>query len=67
VLTYVALGDDNAERRLCVHCDSPISENLKWVLPGELEQAGYYFGPGPAENEKGGCGSGCGSCAVKKS
>ena len=54
VLTYVALDDDNgAERRVCVHCDTPIAENLKWVSPGELEQAGYYFGPPPAEGEKG--------------
>ncbi len=71
VLTYVALDDDNesAERRVCVHCDTPIAENLKWVSPGDLEQAGYYFGPPPAEGEgeKGGCSSGCGSCSVKKS
>ena len=42
VLTYVALDDDGAERRVCVHCDTPIAENLKWVSPGELEQAGYF-------------------------
>ena len=72
VLTYVALGDDGAERRVCVHCDTPIAENLKWVSPGELEQAGYYFGAPPTEvgtaaGEKAGCSSGCGSCSVKKS
>ena len=68
VLTYVALDDDGTERRVCVHCDTPIVENLKWVSPGELEQAGYYFGPPPAEGDKGGgCGTGCGSCSVKKS
>jgi hypothetical protein len=68
VLTYVSLDDEGAERRVCVHCDTPIAENLKWVSPGELEQSGYYFGPPPAEGEgeKGGCGSGCGSCGVKK-
>ncbi len=68
VLTYVALDEDNesSERRVCVHCDTAIAENLKWVSPGELEQAGYYFGPPPAEGEKGGCSSGCGTCAVKK-
>ncbi len=56
VLTYVALDDDDGvERRICVHCDTPIAENLKWVSPGELEQAGYYFGPPPAEGEKTGC------------
>jgi hypothetical protein len=66
VLTYVALDDNGAERRICVHCDTPIAENLKWVSPGELEQAGYYFGPPPAEGEKGGCSTGCGSCSVKK-
>ncbi|MGB8683180.1 MAG: hypothetical protein WCD12_09865 [Candidatus Binatus sp.] len=67
VLTYVAIDEDGNEGRVCVHCDTPIVENLKWVSPGELEQAGYYFGPPPDENEKGGCGSGCGSCGVKKS
>ena len=68
VLTYVALDDAGAERRICVHCDSPIADSLKWVSPGELEQAGYSFGAPPAEGEKGGgCSSGCGSCSVKKS
>ncbi|MGA7872514.1 MAG: hypothetical protein WCA22_16630 [Candidatus Binatus sp.] len=66
VLTYVALDDDGAERRVCVHCDTAVGESLKWVSPGELEQAGYYFGPPPAENEKGACTTGCGSCAVRK-
>jgi len=67
VLTHVALDDAGAERRICVHCDTAVAENLKWVSPGELEQAGYYFGPPPAESEKGGCSTGCGSCGVKKS
>jgi hypothetical protein len=67
VLTYVGLGEDGGERRICVHCDTAVGDHsLKWVSPGELEQAGYYFGPPPAENENGGCSSGCGSCAVKK-
>jgi hypothetical protein len=71
VLTYVALDDYGAERRVCVHCDTAIGVSLKWVSPGELEQAGYYFGRPPAEigtaaGEKGGCGTGCGSCGVKK-
>jgi hypothetical protein len=70
VLTYVALGDDGAERRVCVHCDTAVADHLKWVSPGELEQAGYYFGAPPADvaaaGEKGGCSTGCGSCAVKK-
>ncbi len=66
VLTCVALDGDGAERRVCVHCDTAVAGHLKWVSPGELEQAGYYFGPPPAAGEKGGCGTGCGSCAVKK-
>jgi hypothetical protein len=67
VLTYVALDDDN-ERRVCVHCDTEVGtgNSVKWVSPGELEQAGYYFGPPPEEGEKGGCSAGCGSCAVRK-
>ncbi len=67
VLTYVALDDAGTERRICVHCDAQIADPLKWVSPGELEQAGYYFGPPPAEGEKGACTSGCGSCGVRKS
>ena len=70
VLTYVALDDGNEslERRVCVHCDTEVGagNSVKWVSPGELEQAGYYFGPPPEEGEKGGCNSGCGSCAVRK-
>ena len=66
VLTYVALDDGGTERRICVHCDTAVSESLKWASPGELEQAGYYFGPPPAEGGKGGCDTGCGSCGVKK-
>jgi hypothetical protein len=66
VLTYVALDDAGAERRVCVHCDAPVSDSLKWVSPGELEQAGYYFGAPPADDEKGGCSTGCGSCGVRK-
>jgi len=64
VLTYVALDDDGGERRRCVHCDAAVAGHLKWVSPGELEQAGYYFGA--PDDEKGGCGTGCGMCAVKK-
>ena len=66
VLTYVTLDDNGAERRVCVHCDSAVEDALAWVGPGELEQSGYYFGPPPDETAKGGCASGCGSCAVKK-
>lgn len=68
VLTYVTLDDNDAEHRVCVHCDNSVAESLAWVGPGELEQSGYYFGPPPDdESAKGGCSSGCGSCAVKKS
>jgi hypothetical protein len=67
VLTYVTLDDDGGEHRVCVHCDNQVGEALAWVGPGELEQSGYYFGAPPEESAKGGCSSGCGSCAVKKS
>lgn len=67
VLTYVMLDDNGIERRVCVHCDQTVGDALEWVGPGNLEQSGYYFGPPPEEGDKGGCSSGCGSCAVKKS
>ena len=63
VLTYIALGDDGGERRLCVHCDGPAETRLDWVTAGELEASGYYIGSPPVEKA---CGSGCGSCAVRK-
>jgi hypothetical protein len=67
VLTYVTLDDEGAERRVCVHCDSPVADALAWVGPGELEQSGYYFGAPPTNTDSAkGCASGCGSCAVKK-
>lgn len=65
VLTYVALDDDGIERRVCVHCDTPTSDAVSWVGPGELEQSGYYFGPPPADGAAG-CNSGCGTCASPK-
>ncbi|MGH7815660.1 MAG: hypothetical protein ACREQI_16860 [Candidatus Binataceae bacterium] len=63
VLTYVAIGDDGAEQRLCVHCDSPAQARLDWVTAEELTASGYYIGSPPAEKA---CSSGCGSCAVRK-
>ena len=67
VLTYVTLDDEGAERRVCVHCDTPVADALAWVGPGELEQSGYYFGAPPTNTDSAkGCASGCGSCAVKK-
>ncbi len=59
VLTHVALGDDGAERRRCIHCDATIDPaELRWVLEPELERLGYAF---HTEEMVEGCGRpGCG-------
>jgi hypothetical protein len=67
VLLYVALDDDNRERRCCVHCDFEIEAAVQWVKAGELEQEGYYFGTPSGKGTGGGCGSGggCGTCGSR--
>ncbi len=67
VLLHVALDDAGRERRCCVHCDTPIDAQMRWIGAGELEREGYYFGPPPAKTGAGGgCGGGgCGSCGTR--
>jgi hypothetical protein len=38
---------------------------LRWINASELEAKGYQFGA-PAAATGGGCGSGCGTCSVRK-
>jgi hypothetical protein len=64
-LTYVGLGEDGQERRLCARCDTLVASELEWVSADQLEAEGYYFGSPPRSNG-GGCGSGCGTCSVRK-
>ncbi|MGA2409962.1 MAG: hypothetical protein ABSG46_06170 [Candidatus Binataceae bacterium] len=65
MLTAIAF-DDQDERRICVHCDSPISAGLEWVATAELEERGYYVGAPKAKAK--GCGGGCGSsCGTRRS
>ena len=68
VLTYVVLDASGDEVRRCVHCDTPIIEELRWLTASELESEGYEIGYRPREKESGGgCGSGgCGSCSTRK-
>jgi hypothetical protein len=63
VLTHVAF-DGDAQSRRCVHCDSEICTSLRWISAPELESEGYHFGAPTAAG--GGCGSGCGSCSVRR-
>jgi hypothetical protein len=65
VLTYLGLDEAGTERRFCAHCDAPIASDLQWVSADELESEGYYFGT-PTAKKGGSCGSGCGSCSVRK-
>jgi hypothetical protein len=64
VLTYVAFEGDS-ESRCCVHCDAVLEADLRWINASELEAQGYQFGA-PAAATNGGCGSGCGTCSVRK-
>ncbi len=64
VLTYVAF-DGDVETRNCVHCDRVTGDDLRWINASELEAEGYQFGT-PAPSAGGGCGSGCGTCSVRK-
>jgi hypothetical protein len=65
VLTYVAF-DGDAESRCCVHCDGVVDGDLRWINATELEAEGYQFGTPSAAKSGGGCGSGCGTCSVRK-
>ncbi len=64
VLTYIGLDDDGEERRCCFHCGTVVESGLRWASADELEADGYYFGSPPQKTV--GCGSGCGSCSVRK-
>lgn len=68
VLTYVTLDERGDEVRCCVHCDSVIVEELRWLTASELEAEGYEIGYRPRDEKSGdGCGSGgCGTCATRK-
>ncbi|MGH7932577.1 MAG: hypothetical protein ACREQN_05350 [Candidatus Binataceae bacterium] len=65
VLAYVGYVDGE-ERRYCVHCDCLIGSELEWVTAEELETEGYSIGVASAPRAGGGCGSGCGTCSVRK-
>jgi hypothetical protein len=64
VLTYLSF-DGAAESRNCVHCDTVVSTDLRWINASELEAEGYQFGA-PTASPGGGCSSGCGTCSVRK-
>ncbi len=64
VLTYVDF-DGATEFRRCVHCDGAVGADLRWINASELEAEGYQFGA-PAAASGGECGSGCGTCSVRK-
>ncbi len=66
VLTYITLADSGDERRLCVHCDTPITGALEWISAEELEAGGYYIGQPPVRNGCGGGGGECAFCSTRK-
>lgn len=67
VVTGLTLDEAGIERRLCVHCDTPITTEIEWVSATVLESTGYYIGT-PSAPRGGGCGGGCssGACGVRK-
>jgi hypothetical protein len=64
VLTYLDV-DGATDLRRCVHCDTVVGPDLRWLNASELEAEGYRFGA-PAPASGGGCASGCGTCSVRK-
>jgi hypothetical protein len=65
VLTHVHLGEDGAERRLCVHCDTVV-ELVRWVGEDGLADLGYgaadaAVGCGRPDCGMGRCGAGGGT------
>jgi len=64
VLTYLDF-DGVIDLRRCVHCDAVVGPDLRWIDSGELEAEGYQFGA-PSIAGGGGCGSGCGTCSMRK-
>jgi hypothetical protein len=65
VLTHVAFDDSGTALRFCIHCDSLIESDLRWVTAEELAMEGYQIGARTAKPARGGCGSGCGSCSTR--
>ena len=65
VLTCVVLDESGDERRVCAHCDTPISRGLEWISAVELESTGYHVGAPRPHAKSGGCGGGC-SCSAKR-
>jgi len=61
VLSHVQLDSDDAERRLCVHCDAAIVDGLTSVSGAELESHGYAVIEARTCGNGGGCSAGgCG-------
>src|SRR5260370_42011827 len=58
VLTCVGFNVDDEEERYCVHCDSLIESELKWVNGEGLEAEGYSLDAQSARRGGGGCGGG---------
>jgi hypothetical protein len=61
VLTYISLAAEAEGQRACVHCDSPVESNLRWVSADELAADGYQIGTSPARRP---CGGGC-ACSAR--
>ncbi|MBV8454317.1 MAG: hypothetical protein JOZ29_18895 [Deltaproteobacteria bacterium] len=62
VLTYLLLANEAEVQRACVHCDTPVGSNLRWVSADELAADGYQVGTSPAR-PRGSCG-GC-KCSAR--
>ncbi|MFI5366178.1 MAG: hypothetical protein ACHQ4J_11190 [Candidatus Binatia bacterium] len=61
VLTHVQLDPHDAELRLCLHCDTPIVDDLGSVPAADLEASGYALVEARTCGNGGGCAAGgCG-------
>ena len=65
VLTYPDAGGQGAESvRRCLHCDTRIAGELRWVDVTDLEVLGYVVDSG--EDAGGGCATCASGCVVRR-
>ena len=62
VLTYILLAGAGERLRACVHCDTPVGSDVRWVPANELAANGYEVGVSTPRPRS--CGGGC-ACSAR--